>query len=462
MAGEQTSLKRRVMNAGLWSIAGFFLNSAIRFGSNLVLARLLMPDMFGVMAVASTVLVGLHMFSDFGIKQNIIQSSRGRESLFLNTAWSIQISRGLVLFCAAFSVGLVILIAGRSGYVPFGTAYADASLPPVICVLSVSAIVAGFESTKIFEASRILALGRLTRLEIACQIIGLISTMTWLMFDRSIWALVSGGITSGLARTVLSHVWLPGTPNRRKWDPQAASEIIKFGRWIMISSILGFFVNAGDKLLLGGMIDARTLGQYVIASLFMASIEGILVKMMQDVSFPSFSEVVRNRPLELKKHYYKFHLVIAATAYFSAGSLMICGRDLIAFLYDQRYSTSGWMLEILSVILITVPFRLATQSFLALGAPKLLSKIIVLRLAAMMILVPGGFYLAGVQGAVGAIVLSHFSYIPTIVYYNSMYKLLDVRREFLVSIFIPLGLAFGFLLSRGLMFFGGTLHVQYP
>jgi len=450
---NQVSLKQRVMRAGLWSLASFLFSSVIRFGSNLVLTRLLVPEMFGVMAVASAVLVGLHMFSDVGIKQNIIQSPRGNEPSFLNTAWSIQISRGFALFFVAICVGLLIFVAGRAGLVPAGTAYAAPSLPAVICVLSISAILTGFESTKIFEASRALTLGRITRVEITSQIVGLMSTMIWVIFDRSIWALVSGGIASSLARTVLSHVWLSGVSNRRDWDTSAASEIIRFGRWIVISSVLGFFVNAGDRLLLGGLFDAKTLGQYVIASLFMASVEGILVKMMQDVSFPTFSEVVRDRPLELKKHYYKFHLVIAVVAYFSAGMLMTFGRSLIAVLYDQRYAAAGWMLEILSVILITVPFRLATESFLALGAPKFLSKIIVLRLVSMFILTPLGFYLFDIGGALWGIVLSHFSYIPMIVFYNSRHNLLDARKETFLLIIIPFGLMSGFLLSKAVDYF---------
>jgi O-antigen/teichoic acid export membrane protein len=441
-------LKRRVMKAGLWSLGSFFFSSVVRFGSNLLLTRLLVPDMFGVMAVASAILVGLHMFSDVGIKQNIIQSARGNEPSFLNTAWRIQISRGVALFFIAICISGLISIAGHAGFFPRDTAYAAPSLPPVIAVMSITAIVAGFESTKLFEASRALTLGLVTRVEITSQIIGLVGTMTWVFFDRSIWSLVAGGLLASLARTILSHVWLPGARNRRDWDPAASHEIIRFGKWIFVSSVLGFFVNSGDRLLLGGMVEAKLLGQYVIASLFMASVEGILGKIMQEVSFPTFSEVVRERPDQLKKHYYKFHLVIAATAYFSAGMLITFGRSLIALLYDQRYAASGWMLQILAGVLVTVPFRLATESFLALGAPQLLSKVIILRLAAMLFLTPVGFYLFDLEGALWGIVLSHFSYIPMIVLYNLKHNLLDVQKEALCLAIIPLGLASGLLLSE--------------
>src|SRR5215831_13914608 len=88
---NRISLKQRVLNAGTWSLAGYGLNQAIRFGTNLLATRLLVPEMFGVMAIANLVMVGLAMFSDFGLKLNIIQSKRGNDPAFLNTAWVAQI-----------------------------------------------------------------------------------------------------------------------------------------------------------------------------------------------------------------------------------------------------------------------------------------------------------------------------------------------------------------------------------
>ena len=77
------SLKRRVINAGVWSIGGYGLSQAIRFGSNLLLTRLLAPELFGVMSIATVIMGGLSMLSDVGLRQNIIQSRRGHETLFL-------------------------------------------------------------------------------------------------------------------------------------------------------------------------------------------------------------------------------------------------------------------------------------------------------------------------------------------------------------------------------------------
>src|SRR5262245_10370208 len=91
------SLKQRVLNAGAWSLAGYALSQVIRFGSNRLATRLLAPEMFGMMAIAMTVVVGFAMFFDLGLKPNVVQSGRGHEAAFLNTAWIVQIFWGLTI-----------------------------------------------------------------------------------------------------------------------------------------------------------------------------------------------------------------------------------------------------------------------------------------------------------------------------------------------------------------------------
>jgi O-antigen/teichoic acid export membrane protein len=439
----QLSLRRRILNAGMWSLAGFALSLVIRLGSNLLMTRLLMPEMFGVMAIASTVMVGLAMFSDLGLKQNIVQSQRGDEAAFLNTTWVIQIIRGMVIWVVALFLCLVILVAGRLGKFPADSVYAAPSLPYVVGLMSVSAVIGGFESTKLFEASRGILLGRITRLEILAQVSGLVGMLAWVSVDRSIWALVAGSLCSSLSRSILSHVVLPGVANRWWWDKEAVHEVVHFGKWIMVASILGFLVNSGDRLLLGGLVDASVLGYYSIAALFVGAIEGVLTRLMADVSFPAFSEVVRTRAVHLKANYYKFLAIIASIAYFVAGFLMMFGRSLIDLLYDNRYQAAGWMLALLALTLLTIPFRLATQSFLALGMPKLQSKVVIIRLVSLFSGTPIGFYFFGTEGALVAIVFSHFSAVPMIVFYNIRYKLFDLRNELYLLAFVPLGLGAG-------------------
>lgn len=444
---SRLSLTRRVLNAGIWSLAAYGCNQILRFGSNLVMTRLLVPQMFGVMAIATTVMIGLSMFSDLGLKPSVIQSRRGSDPVFLNTAWTTQILRGFLLWLFALTVSLLIYLANRIDLIPKGTVYADPSLPFVIAFVSIIAVTAGFELTKLLEASRNLSLGRIAQIDLASQIAGLLCMIGWASIDRSIWALVAGVICSMTARMILSHAWLPGTSNHWEWDKSAFREIFHFGKWIFVSSILGFLVNSGDRLLLGGLVNSNILGIYSIAYLICNSFEQLPTKIMADVSLPALSEVARDRLIDLKSSYYRFHVVIGSFAYICSGVLMTSGVSLVHLLYDPRYEQAGWMLEVLAVNLLTVPFRLATQSFVALGVPHLLSAVISIRLVALFVATPIGFYSFGIRGALWGIVLSHFAYLPAIILYNVRHRIFDMRTELYLLPLVAGGMVVGRLVA---------------
>lgn len=437
------SLKQRVLKAGVWSLSGFALSSIIRLGSNLLMTRLLAPEMFGVIALAFTMIMGLSMFSDVGLKQNVVYSRRGHNSIFLNTAWVLQASRGILLWVVACCLCFAILMAVRFNLVPLNSVYAAPSLPYVLAALSFSAVISGFESTKFLEGSRSVLLGKITSIEIISQIAGLLGMLMWVLVDRSVWALVAGALTSSLVRTILSHTWLPGTRNRWEWDKEAAQEIVHYGKWILLASVLGFLVSSGDRLILGGLVDSTTLGLYSIASLIVGSLEGLLSKIMSDVAFPAFSEVVRNRIADLKKNYYRILFILASASYFTSGFLVSSGQSLINLLYDRRYEDAGWMLAVLAASLMTVPFRLSTQSFLALGLPKLQSYTVIVRLCSLFILTPVAFNYFGFGGALAAIVFSHFSYLPLTIFFNVRNQLFDLSRELYLLLWAPFGLVVG-------------------
>jgi len=442
------ALRARVLRAGGWTVAGFALSQAIRFGANLVMTRLLVPEMFGVMAIATMVMYGLALFSDVGLRQSVVQSRRGREAVFLNTAWAIQIARGCVIWAAALAVSLILLWANQ--FVPPASAYADPSLPAVIIVLSASAVIAGFESTKLHEASRGLSLGRITRLDLASQLVGLLGMLAWALVDRSIWALVAGTLAAAAARTRLSHAWLPGEPNRWHWERAAAREILALGRWIFAGSVLGFLVNSADRLILGALLDSTVLGVYAIAFLLFNAVEQVLVKLVGDVSYPALSEVARERPADLRASYYGFHLAVGLPACIAAGVLMMSGERLVAVLYDARYAQAGWMLQALAVALVTIPFRVATQCFVVLGEPQLMSRICLIRLAALGVLTPAAFHFFGLAGALWAIVLSYFSTLPTTLAFVVRHRLFDAVKELPLFAALLVGLAAGRALSHGL------------
>ena len=86
-------LDRRSFRGALWTVGGFGAGQVIRFVSNIILTRLLVPQLFGLMAIVNTVRMGIELISDLGIGQNMIYSPNASDPEYYNTAWTLQIIR---------------------------------------------------------------------------------------------------------------------------------------------------------------------------------------------------------------------------------------------------------------------------------------------------------------------------------------------------------------------------------
>ena len=278
---NESSLKSRVYQGSLWTLIGYGSSQVLRLGGNLLLTRLLTPEAFGLMALVQTFLSGLQMFSDFGIFPNIVQSPRGEDPKFLNTAWTIQAIRGVILMIGAF------LIA-----VPAAQIYREPLLMQLLPISGLTALIGGLASTKLATANRRLALQRLTVIELGTYAISLLVMLTAAWVYRSVWVLVFGSIVGSLLKTIASHTLLAGERNFFCWDQESAQEIKQFGRWIFISTIIAFFALQGDRLIFGWLINVRFLGIYAIALGLSSIVEQVVEQVNSKVLFPSYAELL--------------------------------------------------------------------------------------------------------------------------------------------------------------------------
>jgi O-antigen/teichoic acid export membrane protein len=448
------TMRRRVILASGWIMTSHAGSQILRLGSNLIMTRLLAPDLFGIMALATTIMAGLAMFSDIGLAPGIVQSRRGEDSGYLNTVWTVQILRGTLIWISGLVIAVALYLLVSFHLLPLSSVYSDPVLPWVVAVLSFNAFVDGFASTKIATASRQLAVGRVTLIELGSQVAGLAAMIVWALADRSIWAMVVGGFFSTLARVAFSHVFLPGESNRLHWSNEHFSEIFHFGKWIFLTSIMGFFALNGDRLLLGWLIDPAMLGLYAIAFFMIGALQDLFLRLSGHVAFPAFSEVVRERPFDLVHVYYKFRLPLDVAALLSTGLLFSSGHHLIDFLYDDRYRAAGHMLEILSIGIFEVRYSLAGQCFIAMGQPRLLAPILAVRLVALFGLLPVFFHFFGLEGALWIAGGYALLTLPLTFYFKLKRGLFDLRRELIVLPLLLVGYLLGLAINQWCMVLG--------
>lgn len=435
-----SSLRRRAISSGSWNLGALVTSQAIRLGGNLVMARLLMPEMFGLMVIATTVAMVLALLSDMGLRQNIIQSPRGSDPVFLNTAWTVQILRGFVLFAASLLVAACAWYAQVIQLWPADSTYAAPDLPLVLAITGFSAVLNGFQSTKLALAFRTFQQSKVVLAELAAQIVGLLVMLGLGYLTRSVWSLVAAGLIASVVSIALGHLWFQGPNNRLQWDSSALKELIAFGRWVLLSSSVGVLAANGDRIWFGGSMSATELGVYSIAVLILGALQLGVHRLADAVALPALSEVARSDDTaRLRGLYYRFRLVTDLVLLFACGLLLTLSPLIISWLYDERYAAAGSMLAILSLSLFTLRFTLAHQAWLALGLTKYLAVDNIIRFVSLWTLLPLLLAVGGTTYAIWGVALYTLPTIAWVAYINQRLGLFDIKRELIVLPMLGVG-----------------------
>lgn len=331
------NVRNRAISGSFWVMGQFFASQIVRMAGNLILTRLLFTEAFGLMILVNTVIQGLMLFSDVGLNQSIIQNRAGDRKQFLNTAWTMQVGRGLVLWIAACALAY-----------PVAWFYGQPELAMLIPVASLVAIITGFESTNLATATRHLAYARQSLLLLGSQCAGLAVMIVLAYQFRSVWALIIGAMAAAVIKSIGTHGMLPGIRNRFAWDPEAVRAIIDFGKWILLSSALTFLAMQIDKLILGKLVSIQVLGALSIALFITEAPRALIRNLGGKIIFPAVARKADIPRHELREKIAINRLPILALMLLLVAGLTTCGDLLVRALWDWRYAEASWVTPILA------------------------------------------------------------------------------------------------------------------
>jgi O-antigen/teichoic acid export membrane protein len=394
MVNNSGSLRQKIIHSLSWSTLGFGSSQILRFVSNIVLTRLLYPEAFGLMIIAQSIIVGLTLLTDMGIKTVIIQDEKGNEQRFLNTAWVMMIAHGFIVFL--LTIPMSFWAAHH---------YNQPELVLLIIAIGFTSIITCLESTKLTSARRQMLLKEVTILTIVTQIVTIISTLLLAWWLKNVWAIVLGNMLGAAFNTACSHLFFKGEANRFEFDRELFNKIFHFSKWIIVSSSLTFFAGEGNKLLIGHYLPLKELAIYGIAT-NLSGLTGILTQVFGNSLFPAFSEVYRSTPEKFHKLLTKARLLLINASVAISVLFVVFGHEIATFIYDQRYDGVGEYLRILSIGAIVGAL---TNSYfgvlLAIGRAKANTIIFVIQIIAQFVCIYIGHAFYGSIGVVAAIAI---------------------------------------------------------
>lgn len=334
-------LSWRALRSTMWTLAGFGGGQALRLVVNLALARLLFPSAFGTMALIMVVIQGLNNFSDVGTRPAVLRSPRGDDPDFLNTAWTIEIMRGVGLWLACCALA-----------VPFSRFYNAPELAPYLFVAGFGTVIHGLTPMRVLSAERHMSLRQVTKADLLSQIItaGMLVILAWA--TGSVWALVVMTAFGGIVRNLMILWLIPGRRDRLQWDRGAVHELTSFGKWIFPSTIMGFVISQGDRAILGRYLTLTQLGLYNIGY-FLASFPLMLGgAIVSRIMIPLYRE---SPPSAGPDEFHRIRRIrFALTGGMLAATMMVAflGPWIVELLYDERYRQSGIMVTLIASVVV--------------------------------------------------------------------------------------------------------------
>ena len=413
----------RVLRGSAIVLMGYGASQFLRLLSNLILTRLLFPEAFGLMALVAMVEMGLTLFTDMGIAPSIAQSKRGDDPKFLDTAYTLKVIRGFVLWIFACLLAY-----------PASLFFEAPQLAYFLPISVFSMVITGFISTRVQTAIRHLKFGQITLVELSAQTIALVFMISVAWYTQNVIALVLGNVVQAVAMLLLTRRFLDGHRNSFGWDPTAAHELIHFGKWIFVSTLFGFFSSQGDKLVFGKFLTLHVLGIYNIGY-YLGSFPLLLGgELVGRVMIPIYREVrEKGTSSSARKLRYMRYLMTGGLITLM-GTLALIGPVLVNFLYDDRYVHAGAMLVLISLALMPAAIGISyDRAALAAGDSRHFFIVSAVRGTTGVLFLLIGVHFWGIVGAIGGLALSGMVVHPFLIWLATKHRVWDGEHDALFA-----------------------------
>jgi lipopolysaccharide exporter len=376
---------RRVAAGAGWLYAYRWVERLLDFLSIVVLARLLAPDDFGLVAIAASLVTIVEGLSAFDVDRALIRSREDDRALY-DTAWTLSALRGLVA---------ALCMVGVSAFVT------DARLSSVLQVLAMGPVVNGLRNPTFVTFERELVYSKLATLTLVAKVLSVGVMLGVAITTRNYWALVVGQIVYVSTGAVLSYALRPYRPT---WSLARFPTLFAFSGWLSLTSLVTALSMETDKIIVGWLLGVRDAGLY-----FMVQRVGVLptqelLSPLQRLLFPALSEVAAE-PARMRRAVAEAINVIG-----SLGLAASVGFALVAAEFVPLALGATWA-PIVPLLVVFVPYlgvrstlSVALPCVLALGRTRLLFWVSFVYALVHVPAFIAGTALFGLAGAIGSLI----------------------------------------------------------
>lgn len=313
--------KSSVARGAIITVAMRWTDRVVGFASTLILARLLVPEDFGIIAMASLVVGLVDAFLALGVHVSLIQNHNAGPAHY-NTAWTLRLAQ---LGAAA---ALIFLAA------PFAADYFnDTRIVPVLRFMALGMLLMGTENIGIVTFQKEMRFGLDFSFTFQKRIAAFIITIFTAWWLRNYWALVIGSLGGRIIGVYLSYRMHPMRP---RFSTEKLREIFSVSQWMMMSSIATYLSRNLDNMILGRHTNATVVGGYSLANEISAMPTTEILAPLNRVLFPAFVAAKKNLE-ELKKLYLLAQGVQSLVGMAAGAGLALVAHEAVAVLLGEKW-----------------------------------------------------------------------------------------------------------------------------
>lgn len=331
----QTDLKRRSLRSGAVTLSSQAAMFILQLGSTMILARILTPKDYGIMAMVVAITGFAGMFINLGLSTAVIQRSEINHEQVSTLFW----------INAGIGVLVMLIVAALSPVIAWF--YQTPALKWVTIALSLNFLINGLAVQHQALLNRQMRFSAIAVIQVGAMAAGIIVAILAGIYGLGYWALVMNSLTISIVTVIGGWVasgWWPGLPRRNA----GVGEMIRFGSDIVGFNVINYFARNLDNVLIGRYHGSGQLGFYSKAyQLLMMPITN-LRDPLNKVAMPTLSRL-QNDPEQYRNYYKKLLSILSFVSVPIVVFMFVCSDRIISLVLGAQWMEASVLFKILAV-----------------------------------------------------------------------------------------------------------------
>jgi PST family polysaccharide transporter len=380
-------VRTKLFKGTIWLAAARVVTNLLGLAGTIVLARLLIPADFGLVAIGTTLLTIINTVTSISMSEALIQL-RNASTAHFHTAWTLNLSRAAI----------VAAILAAAAF-PIADFYEEPRLAGVILMLSLTILLNGLENPRAIMLTRDLVFWQQFMLQVSAKLVALIVSVLLAIVYQTYWALVLGAVCGQAVGVLVSYTVLPFLPRP---SFHHAKDLFSFSLWLTLSQIVRTINFNMDQLLIGKLLGKAELGYYTVGNNLAVIPSREATAPLTMTLFPAFSRVAHQRD-RLAAAYQSAQSLVTAIAFPVGVGVALIADPLVRLTMGEKWLPSVLLIQVLAAVfgfqtLVTLSQPLA----MAAGQTRFVFRRDVQALCFRVPLILLGLYLGGLPGLVYA------------------------------------------------------------